>query len=124
MFLSARPHVYKDVSEKINFKKFEKLLQKRGMHTMPSLLAGDVNSGLETLMKNDFEPLGECLFCEYCVFTIDILFLTQTLMFNFRNIQLKRSLTTSENMSRFIPSFVMSLSAIMVREMYGRRNSW
>lgn len=59
VFLSARPHVYKDVSEKINFKKFENLLVKRGMHTMPSLLAGDVNSGLETLYKNDFEPLGK-----------------------------------------------------------------
>merc|ERR1712038_771609 len=26
VFLSARPHVYKDMSEKINFKKFERLL--------------------------------------------------------------------------------------------------
>jgi len=59
VFLSARPHVYKDVSEKVNFGKFEKLVSTRGMHTMPSLLAGDVTSGLETLMKNDFEPLAQ-----------------------------------------------------------------
>jgi hypothetical protein len=58
VFLSARPHVYKDMSEKINYAKFEKLINMGGMHTMPSLLAGDVNSGLETLVKNDFEPLG------------------------------------------------------------------
>lgn len=71
VFLSARPHVYKDVSEKINFKKFENLLSKRGMHTMPSLLAGDVNSGLETLMKNDFEPLGK-LDYNPCAFSFPI----------------------------------------------------
>jgi len=59
VFLSARPHIFKDVSEKINFKKFEKLLTSRGMHTMPSLLAGDVNSGLETLLKDDYEPLAQ-----------------------------------------------------------------
>lgn len=58
VFLSARPHVYKDVSEKINYAKFEKL-KERGMHTTPSLLAGDINSGLETVFKNDFEPLAQ-----------------------------------------------------------------
>ena len=58
VFLSARPHVYKDVSEKINFAKFAKL-RERGMHTTPCLLAGDITSGIETLMKNDFEPLAQ-----------------------------------------------------------------
>lgn len=62
VFLSARPHVYKDVSEKINFAKFE-LLRKAsdgriGMHTMPSLLAGDIASGTEYMMTNDMEPLA------------------------------------------------------------------
>ncbi len=58
VFLSARPHIYRDVSEKINFAKFEKL-QMRGMHTTPSLLAGDITSGVETLIKDDFGPLGK-----------------------------------------------------------------
>lgn len=58
VFLSARPHLYKDMSEKINFAKFEKL-QNRGMHTVPSLLPGDIRSGVDTLVKNDFEPLGK-----------------------------------------------------------------
>lgn len=58
VFLSARPHVYKDVSEKINFAKFAKL-RERGMHTTPCLLAGDITSGIETLMTNDFEPLAQ-----------------------------------------------------------------
>ena len=62
VFLSARPHVYKDVSEKINFAKFEKLRNssdgRRGMHCVPSLLAGDIASGTEYMMTNDMEPLA------------------------------------------------------------------
>lgn len=62
VFLSARPHVYKDVSEKINFAKFEKLRVKadgrQGLHTTPSLLAGDLASGTEYMMRNDMEPLA------------------------------------------------------------------
>jgi hypothetical protein len=58
VFLSARPHLYKDMSEKINFAKFQKL-QNRGMHTVPSLLPGDIRSGVDTLVTNDFEPLGK-----------------------------------------------------------------
>lgn len=62
VFLSARPHVYKDMSEKINFAKFEKLrllgTGRKGMHTMPSLLAGDIASGRDYVMTNDMEPLA------------------------------------------------------------------
>lgn len=62
VFLSARPHVYKDVSEKINFAKFEQLRNasngRKGMHTVPSLLAGDIASGTEYMMTNDMEPLA------------------------------------------------------------------
>ncbi|GKY93983.1 hypothetical protein MPSEU_000365100 [Mayamaea pseudoterrestris] len=64
VFLSARPHLYKDISEKINFAKFEKLRTRRGdgrqgLHTMPSLLAGDLTSGSQFLYQNDFEPLAK-----------------------------------------------------------------
>jgi len=64
VFLSARPHIYKDVSEKQNFAKFEKLRLRGGadgrggMHTVPSLLAGDVASGREYMFSNDMEPLA------------------------------------------------------------------
>jgi len=63
VFLSARPHVYKDMSEKSNFAKFEKLRAvgedgRRGMHTTPSLLAGDLASGSQYITSNDFEPLA------------------------------------------------------------------
>ena len=64
VFLSARPHVYKDMSEKSNFAKFEKLRAvredgRRGMHTTPSLLAGDLASGTQYITTNDFEPLAQ-----------------------------------------------------------------
>lgn len=63
VFLSARPHVYKDMSEKANFRKFEKLRMKgedgrKGMHTVPSLLPGDLSSGSRYIATNDFEPLA------------------------------------------------------------------
>jgi hypothetical protein len=62
VFLSARPHVYKDISEKANFAKFEKLKSgndgRKGMHTTPSLLAGDLTSGGKYMFSNDFEPLA------------------------------------------------------------------
>jgi len=61
VFLSARPHLYKDISEKANFAKFEKLRSRENggkMHTMPSLLSGDLSSGGQFVFGNDFEPLA------------------------------------------------------------------
>lgn len=60
VFLSARPHIYKDISEQQNFKKFKSLREREGsrLHTIPSLLAGDLSSGREFMMTNDFEPLA------------------------------------------------------------------
>lgn len=63
VFLSARPHVYKDMSEKANFRKFEKMRAtgedgRRGMHATPSLLAGDIQSGTNYIFSNDFEHLA------------------------------------------------------------------
>ncbi|CAB9504963.1 expressed unknown protein [Seminavis robusta] len=63
VFLSARPHVYKDMSEKANFKKFEKMRLpnqdgRKGMHTVPSLLAGDIASGSKFMASGDFEHLA------------------------------------------------------------------
>lgn len=64
VFLSARPHLYRDVSEKQNFAKFQllradKIDGRKGLHTMPSLLAGDISSGSQYMMTNDFEPLAK-----------------------------------------------------------------
>jgi len=57
-FLSARPHVYKDVLQKKSFEKFARM-RERGMHTNASLLAGDLSSGREFMVKNDFGPMAE-----------------------------------------------------------------
>eukprot|EP00559_Dactyliosolen_fragilissimus_P009235 CAMPEP_0184873154 /NCGR_PEP_ID=MMETSP0580-20130426/41671_1 /TAXON_ID=1118495 /ORGANISM="Dactyliosolen fragilissimus" /LENGTH=1172 /DNA_ID=CAMNT_0027376021 /DNA_START=539 /DNA_END=4057 /DNA_ORIENTATION=- len=65
VFLSARPHVYKDMSERRNFKKFDTLVNgagddgRGGMHAVPTLLAGDIASGREFVITNDFEPLAK-----------------------------------------------------------------
>jgi len=56
-FLSARPHVYKDYSEKKSFEKFRRL-RERGMHSNASLLAGDIESGAGFVTKNDFGALA------------------------------------------------------------------
>lgn len=40
VFLSARPHVYKSVSESVTYSKFRYLQQERGLYTSPTLLAG------------------------------------------------------------------------------------
>ncbi len=63
VFLSARPHVYKDLSEQSSFRKFEKLRMlsadgRKGMHTVPSMLPGDITSGSQYIATNDFEPLA------------------------------------------------------------------
>jgi len=67
VFLSARPHLYKDVTEKHNFAKFQKLRNRTsadgrggvGMHTIPSILSGDLTSGTQFILKNDYEPLAQ-----------------------------------------------------------------
>jgi len=53
-FLSARPHLYKDVSEKKSYAKFELLHEKKGMHALPSMLAGSVTSGSSFMFKVEF----------------------------------------------------------------------
>ena len=57
VFLSARPHVYKDHSERRNYAKFA-ALRNQGMHTNPSLLSGDMSSGTEYMFKKDLEPMA------------------------------------------------------------------
>jgi len=58
VFISARPHVYKDVSEKRVYAKFERLLKSRSLHAMPTLLPGDLESGQAYLLRGDFEPMA------------------------------------------------------------------
>jgi len=63
VFLSARPHVYKDVAEKRVYAKFERLLKNRSLHAMPTLLPGDLESGQAYLLRGDFEPMAKKKVC-------------------------------------------------------------
>ncbi len=58
VFLSARPHLYKNISEAHTFTTFKKLIEKHGMYTTPSLLPGSVETGASFVIRNDMEPLA------------------------------------------------------------------
>lgn len=54
VFLSARPHVYKDATEAVSYEKFRNL----PLHTMPTLLAGALDTGFKFAYEGDSEPLA------------------------------------------------------------------
>jgi len=58
VFLSARPHVYKDVSENQTFAKLQAFRETRGLYTTPSLLAGSLETGAQYVISEKFEPLA------------------------------------------------------------------
>ncbi|KAI9916684.1 hypothetical protein PsorP6_018248 [Peronosclerospora sorghi] len=68
VFLSARPHVYKDVSEKKSYAKFVALHEKMGMHTLPTMLAGNLKSGRAFMWQGDLEPMAQKKFENFCEF--------------------------------------------------------
>eukprot|EP00930_Biecheleria_cincta_P005592 TRINITY_DN10651_c0_g1_i1.p1 TRINITY_DN10651_c0_g1~~TRINITY_DN10651_c0_g1_i1.p1 ORF type:complete len:675 (-),score=95.56 TRINITY_DN10651_c0_g1_i1:686-2674(-) len=45
VFLSARPHVFKDLAEKKSYQSFNELVSSGRMHSLPTLLAGTLFSG-------------------------------------------------------------------------------
>lgn len=50
-FLSARPHIYKDVSESKSFEKFLDLFSTGRLHCVPTLLPGSLSLGLWAVVK-------------------------------------------------------------------------
>jgi hypothetical protein len=68
VLLSARPHVYKDVSESFTYDKFKLLQQSRGLHTSPTLLAGSLDAGGKFMVNLDSEPLAVKKFDNFCSF--------------------------------------------------------
>jgi hypothetical protein len=58
VFLSARPHVYKDFSEKHTYEKLQAFQATRGLYTTPSLLAGSLQTGANYVLSEDLEPLA------------------------------------------------------------------
>jgi len=59
VFLSARPHVFSDLAERSSYAKFTHLLQAKRLHTMPTLLTGDLKTGGEMMLRGDMEPLAQ-----------------------------------------------------------------
>ncbi|CAM9981766.1 unnamed protein product [Scytosiphon promiscuus] len=59
VFLSARPHVYKDMSESKSYAKFKKLQDEKGLYTSPTLLAGSIDTGTTMLLTGNMEPVAE-----------------------------------------------------------------
>lgn len=51
VFLSARPHIYKSYSENVSYGKFKQLVEDGRMHTMPTLLPGELTSGLFAITR-------------------------------------------------------------------------
>lgn len=45
VFLSARPHAFKDLTESSTYKRFQQLFDQGRLHTHPTLLAGSLRSG-------------------------------------------------------------------------------
>ena len=60
VFLSARPHVYKDKAESRSYLQFEQLRVQKGigLHCVPTLLAGSLDSGWRMLFRGDFAALA------------------------------------------------------------------
>lgn len=50
VFLSARPHIYKDVSEKLSYQLFKQLLAEGELHAMPTLVPGRAVPSLKSAM--------------------------------------------------------------------------
>lgn len=74
VFLSARPHVYKDVSEDTSYQRFERFVQDGRMHTLPTLIAGNIWHGLRAvatfpfLGRGAWRSVGDLKFSKYVRF--------------------------------------------------------
>ena len=58
VFLSARPHVYSDISERNMYDMLNNLQLTRGLYTSPSLLCGSIRTGAQYMLNNSMEPLA------------------------------------------------------------------
>nr|CCA19792.1 conserved hypothetical protein [Albugo laibachii Nc14] len=68
VFLSARPHVYKDMSEKKSYAKFAALYARKKMHTLPTMLAGSLQSGRAYMVRGNLEPMALKKYENFCEF--------------------------------------------------------
>jgi hypothetical protein len=62
VFLSARPHIYKDLSESRTFLKFQQI---EGLRARPALLSGNLGSGTKYLLNDDTKALAMTKYQSY-----------------------------------------------------------
>ncbi len=67
-FVSARPHVYKDWSQAKSYKLFDRLKANEGLHTSPTLLAGELFSSFQ-MFRGDFLPMANQKFKNFCEYS-------------------------------------------------------
>jgi len=64
VFLSARPHIIKDMSENVSYRFFQQLVKEKRLHAMPTLLAGKLRSSVLATVRavahwpNPWSPMG------------------------------------------------------------------
>lgn len=58
VFVSARPHAYKDITENGSYRKFHKLIAAGRMHATPTLLAGDMSTGVQAVLIRTIDEFG------------------------------------------------------------------
>ena len=63
-FLSARPHVYRDVVEKSAFKRFKELIAGGRLHCAPTMLAGSLVTG-GSMFFGDYGPMSRTKFVNF-----------------------------------------------------------
>jgi hypothetical protein len=51
VFLSARPHIYKDISERVSYRLFKYLMHEGRLHAMPTLIPGVARSSIGAVLK-------------------------------------------------------------------------
>lgn len=69
VFLSARPHLVKDVSEQVSYNMFQRLVKENVLHAMPTLIPGDLARSACAIFLHSFQhslrrpmpwkPMGE-----------------------------------------------------------------
>jgi len=58
VFVSSRPHLYKDYVEMETYTYFTKLLEQGKLKCTPSLLTGDLSAGAAYVLQGDFQPMA------------------------------------------------------------------
>eukprot|EP00930_Biecheleria_cincta_P100412 TRINITY_DN92051_c0_g1_i1.p1 TRINITY_DN92051_c0_g1~~TRINITY_DN92051_c0_g1_i1.p1 ORF type:complete len:715 (+),score=108.01 TRINITY_DN92051_c0_g1_i1:25-2169(+) len=71
VFLSARPHVFKDLAEEASYQVFNSLVSSSSMHSIPTLLAGKLLSGIWATLTfkcigvRAWKPVGQDKYSTY-----------------------------------------------------------